>query len=257
MLSGYEQDGCISGRPTSRYDVSRAEEESVRWISPCACAARGICAKKKAHGQYGFCRHQCVEARVKFGFGPDVRGAVLGSRAVRHSTICAMMCGWIKRTLSHDTPGLEPTRTRNDDDCENIFKHKERCAWTIVTNEMSHLQRMRNPTVDRVWIFIKSDNCPLTFIRFHLEWVSEQSKFAEECACCVHSACCLPKRCSQYHLRKIGGFELWEAQLDCQLMSPHNFTATASKRHELWLCSAQSNDLRKSCTLRKSSIIEE
>jgi len=44
----------------------------------------------------------------------------------------------------------------------------------------------------------------------------------------------------------IGGFELLEAQLDCQLTSPHDFIAAASKRHELCLCSAQRNNLRKS-----------
>jgi hypothetical protein len=46
--------------------------------------------------------------------------------------------------------------------------------------------------------------------------------------------------------KNIGGFELWEAQLDCPLTSPHDFTAAASKRHELCLCSAQRNNLRKS-----------
>jgi len=51
----------------------------------------------------------------------------------------------------------------------------------------------------------------------------------------------------------IGGFELWEAQLDSQLTSPHDFTAAASKRHERYLCSAQHNNLRKNMKPRSFS----
>jgi len=47
------------------------------------------------------------------------------------------------------------------------------------------------------------------------------------------------------------GFELWEAQLDCQFTSPHDFTATPSNSHELCLCSAQRNNFRKSSTTQK------
>jgi len=53
----------------------------------------------------------------------------------------------------------------------------------------------------------------------------------------------------------IGGFEVWEAQLDCQLTSPHDSTGAASKRHELFLCSAQRNNLRKIMKPQSSPVI--
>jgi len=47
-------------------------------------------------------------------------------------------------------------------------------------------------------------------------------------------------------LRKHRWVEVGEVQIDCQLTNPHDFTAAAGKRHELCLCSAQRNNLRKS-----------
>jgi len=68
-------------------------------------------------------------------------------------------------------------------------------------------------------------------------WMSFWIKHTRRAMCLLHSRKCF---------ENIGGFELWEAQLDCQLTIPHDFTAAPSKRHELCLCTAQRNNLRKS-----------
>jgi len=52
--------------------------------------------------------------------------------------------------------------------------------------------------------------------------------------------------CVTCYLRKDKWVWVGEVQIDWQLTSPHDFTAAASKRHELCLCSAQRNNLRKS-----------
>ena len=72
VQSGGQQNGCISGGPTTGGDVPRAEDACFPRIPPGFGTAGGVCAQKQTHGKHGFRRHQCTQARVQFVVGPGV-----------------------------------------------------------------------------------------------------------------------------------------------------------------------------------------
>jgi len=72
VYSGGEQDGCISGGPTTGGDVPRAKDTCFPGVPSGFGIAGDVCAQEQSHGKHGFGRHQCTEARVEFVVGSSI-----------------------------------------------------------------------------------------------------------------------------------------------------------------------------------------